>query len=247
MRKQIVGVTAVAGLLLGACASHPSQARLCLAHPDPAERLAAIAILDRTPDPDARPALLRTALADPEPRVQQAAALTLEAQTGESLEGLALAALNRSGDLEVARWVIRSDREGLRWAGVKALARIGSEEACSLLAGRLSGDPSPGVRLFCARSLVVAVTQGPGRAYGDILAAFRKGVGDSSPEVRQVCARALAAGGDPVGVPLLIQALGTDKIGEKDALLGLLRTATGEDLGKEVGPWQARYGSVGSP
>jgi len=233
-------------LALGGCArgaGHPASVRL--GHPDPAERLAAVACLDREPVPEARPKLLRLALGDPEPRVRQAAALTLESQTGDSLEHLAVEELSRARDVTLAGWILESQREALRTAAVSVLRRSGTPKGWALLAGRLGCESSPGLRVLCAQGVAEGVSQGAGAAHQTLLVALRRGLSDPHPGVGQVCARALALSGDDAGAGLLAAALLGAGPAERRELVGLLRVATGEDLGEDIRPWTDRYASQG--
>lgn len=232
------------GLAAAGCGT-PSGTVARLAHPDPAERLAAVVDLDRRPERAARPALLRAALADPDPRVRQNAALVLESQTGESLEGLAVSALRGKPDLDLSRWLLTSSREALRAAAVPSLRQLGTPEAWSLLAEHLPEDASPGVRLLCAQALAEGADRGAGPAHRTVLRSLRRGLGDEEPAVRLLCARALGREGDEAAVPELARALAGAPPADRPGLITLLRTATGEDLGEEPEAWIRRYAPAG--
>lgn len=214
-----------------------------LAHPDPAERLGALAELDQRPDPRARPALLRAALGDPIESVRRDAALVLEQQTRRSLEELALEELRKAPEPELAGWLLRSPREAVRLSAVDALLTLGTPAAAVHLAVRLEAEPSAGVRLLIARALAEAAGRGAGAAHASVMDALRAGVLDPEPAVRRVSARALALNGDRTGVPCLVEALDSASPEERRELVEALRTATGEDLGEDARGWMLRYGN----
>ncbi len=234
-------------LLAAGCApagADPSI-RARLAHPAPAERLAALAALDRQQDPRAEDALLRLALGDPEPRVRQAAALVLESQTRDSLEHLALEALRRAPDLVLGAGMLQSDREALRTAAIAALQQLDVPAAWMLLAQRMPAEPSPGARFLCARALAAGAGRGAGPAHGAVLQALRQGLQDPESGVRDTCAKALGLSGDAASVGPLVDALARSEPAARAELIQILRTATGEDLGDEPEGWILRYGRLG--
>lgn len=234
-------------LLAAGCvrtAADPSV-RARLAHPEAAERLAALEALDRQGDPRAENALLRLALADPEPRVRQAAALVLESQTLDSLEHLALDALRRAPDLQLGAGMLASDREALRTSAIAALERLDCPAAWSLLAKRMPDEPSPGARLFCTRALAAGAERGAGSAHGAVLQALRQGLRDPEPGIRDECAKALGLSGDEASVGPLVDALARAEPAARPELIRILRTATGEDLGDAPEGWILRYGGQG--
>ena len=66
-----------------------------------------------------------------------------------------------------------------------------------------------------------------------------------SPSWSSSFRRALALAGESRAAGVLVSALPQASRAERTELLELLRVATGEDLGQDLGPWIRRYG--GSP
>ncbi len=234
-------------LLLAAsgCAGRPASSAVArLAHPDPAERLAAVHALDRSPDPEALRPLLRLALGDADPRVRQSAALALEAARGDSVERLALEELAGTHDVALAGWLLESRLEAVRLGAIEALQGIATPAAWARLSERMGREDSAGVRVLCARALALGLDRGAGPFQGRLAEALRRGLKDPEVSVRRICARALALAGEPCAAGVLAEALREAPESERGELLELLRVATGEDLGQDPGPWVKRYGGT---
>ena len=248
---RLLPFAAAAVLLSPGCGTGSARgsAQARLRHPDPSERMAALADLERQPGPPDGQSLLHAALLDPDPPVRRSAALLLESRTGGLLEQAALEALEGDRpDAEVAEALLGDRREALRAAAVGALRRLGTPRAWALLADRMSSEPSAGVRALCAQAAAEGASRGAGAFHGRLLEALKRGLSDGSPEVRIPCARALATAGDRSGAALLAGALAGADASSRGEWVSLLRTATGEDLGEEAGPWMERYGvGAGAP
>ncbi len=225
-----------------------STAAVRLAHPDAAERLAAVRELDRRPQSGALRPLLRTALGDPDPQVRREAALALESARGQgdSLERLALEELSRSRDVVLAGWLLESRLDAVRCGAIEALRSLGTPAAWARLADRMPREASSGVRMICAHALASGLDQGAGSSQGRVAEALNRGMEDPELPIRRICAKALALAGEPCAAGVLAAALRAPETteAERKDLLELLRVATGEDLGQAPGPWIQRYGGT---